>query len=169
MHFSVSHPAEKLKMLDITRDKPVKVAVKVAVPVRDHPKVCRRIWKWCSKGGGEVGSGNPLTEGKHFHCISLCAAATVQFRGQAARTQGQLDEAPAGGHHVQDGRSGTRIDARPAEGGGAAGQWRQSLRPSLRGPARRDLDLRRSGGGPCPDSLRSGGSAPLSGSGESSQ
>ncbi|KAH8402363.1 hypothetical protein KR009_011579, partial [Drosophila setifemur] len=30
--------AEKLKMLDITRDKPVKVAVKVAVPVRDHPK-----------------------------------------------------------------------------------------------------------------------------------
>lgn len=52
MHFSVSHPAEKLKMLDITRDKPVKVAVKVAVPVRDHPKVCRRIWKWCSKGGG---------------------------------------------------------------------------------------------------------------------
>lgn len=42
---------------------------------------------------------------------------------------------------MQDGRSGTRIDARPAEGGGAAGQWRQSLRPSLRGPARRDLDL----------------------------
>ncbi|KAH8300176.1 hypothetical protein KR044_011061, partial [Drosophila immigrans] len=30
--------AEKLKMLDITRDKPVKVSVKVAVPVRDHPK-----------------------------------------------------------------------------------------------------------------------------------
>lgn len=26
-------------MLDITRDKPVKVSVKVAVPVRDHPKV----------------------------------------------------------------------------------------------------------------------------------
>ncbi|KAL7735681.1 hypothetical protein ACLKA6_002558 [Drosophila palustris] len=25
-------------MLDITRDKPVKVSVKVAVPVRDHPK-----------------------------------------------------------------------------------------------------------------------------------
>ncbi|XP_060656996.1 RNA-binding protein asd-2 isoform X2 [Drosophila nasuta] len=30
--------SEKLKMLDITRDKPVKVSVKVAVPVRDHPK-----------------------------------------------------------------------------------------------------------------------------------
>ncbi|XP_037918277.1 branchpoint-bridging protein isoform X1 [Hermetia illucens] len=29
---------EKMKMLDITRDKPIKVAVKVAVPVRDHPK-----------------------------------------------------------------------------------------------------------------------------------
>lgn len=27
-------------MLDITRDKPIKVAVRVAVPVRDHPKVC---------------------------------------------------------------------------------------------------------------------------------
>ncbi len=26
-------------MLDITRDKPIKVAVRVAVPVRDHPKV----------------------------------------------------------------------------------------------------------------------------------
>lgn len=32
-------------MLDITRDKPVKVAVKVAVPVRDHPKV------------GQIGTG----------------------------------------------------------------------------------------------------------------
>lgn len=33
-------------MLDITRDKPIKVAVRVAVPVRDHPKViiyCKRI------------------------------------------------------------------------------------------------------------------------------
>lgn len=30
---------EKIKMLDITRDRPVKIAVKVAVPVRDHPKV----------------------------------------------------------------------------------------------------------------------------------
>lgn len=26
-------------MLDITRDKPVKVCVRVVVPVRDHPKV----------------------------------------------------------------------------------------------------------------------------------
>ncbi|XP_017835966.1 RNA-binding protein asd-2 isoform X2 [Drosophila busckii] len=33
-----SKSSEKLKMLDITRDKPVKVSVKVAVPVRDHPK-----------------------------------------------------------------------------------------------------------------------------------
>nr|XP_036231454.1 branchpoint-bridging protein isoform X2 [Bactrocera oleae]XP_036231455.1 branchpoint-bridging protein isoform X2 [Bactrocera oleae] len=33
-----SKSMEKLKMLDITRDRPVKVAVKVAVPVRDHPK-----------------------------------------------------------------------------------------------------------------------------------
>ena len=30
---------EKSKMLDITRDKPIKVAVRVSVPVRDHPKV----------------------------------------------------------------------------------------------------------------------------------
>ncbi|XP_059226297.1 uncharacterized protein LOC106093636 isoform X1 [Stomoxys calcitrans] len=33
-----SKTLEKTKMLDITRDRPVKVAVKVAVPVRDHPK-----------------------------------------------------------------------------------------------------------------------------------
>ncbi|XP_055636963.1 KH domain-containing, RNA-binding, signal transduction-associated protein 2 isoform X2 [Toxorhynchites rutilus septentrionalis] len=33
---SVIH--EKKKMLDITRDKPIKIAVRVQVPVRDHPK-----------------------------------------------------------------------------------------------------------------------------------
>lgn len=32
-------PSDKGKMLDITRDKPIKVAVRVVVPVRDHPKV----------------------------------------------------------------------------------------------------------------------------------
>lgn len=34
-------------MLDITRDKPIKVAVRVVVPVRDHPKViycCYSSW-----------------------------------------------------------------------------------------------------------------------------
>ncbi|XP_055692428.1 KH domain-containing, RNA-binding, signal transduction-associated protein 2 isoform X3 [Lutzomyia longipalpis] len=30
--------SEKSRLLDITRDKPIKVAVRVAVPVRDHPK-----------------------------------------------------------------------------------------------------------------------------------
>ena len=34
-----SAPQEKSRMLDITRDKPIKVAVRVAVPVKDHPKV----------------------------------------------------------------------------------------------------------------------------------
>jgi hypothetical protein len=32
-------PYEKSKMIDITRDKPIKITVRVAVPVRDHPKV----------------------------------------------------------------------------------------------------------------------------------
>lgn len=68
---------------------------------------------------------------------------------------------------MQDGRAGTRVDARPPEGGGAARQRRQSLCPPLRGPARGDLDLRRSRGGPCPDRLCAGGSATLPGSGES--
>lgn len=36
-------PYEKSKMIDITRDKPIKIAVRVAVPVRDHPKVSD-IW-----------------------------------------------------------------------------------------------------------------------------
>lgn len=27
------------RMVDITRDKPIRVAVRVVVPVRDHPKV----------------------------------------------------------------------------------------------------------------------------------
>lgn len=35
--------SEKIRMLDITRDKPIKVAVRVAVPVRDHPKVNKAI------------------------------------------------------------------------------------------------------------------------------
>lgn len=30
---------QKTKMLDITRDKPIKIVVRVGVPVRDHPKV----------------------------------------------------------------------------------------------------------------------------------
>lgn len=38
-HFECTGPTEKGKMLDITRDKPIKVAVRVVVPVRDHPKV----------------------------------------------------------------------------------------------------------------------------------
>ena len=38
-YFPGSISSEKSKMLDITRDKPIKVAVRVAVPVRDHPKV----------------------------------------------------------------------------------------------------------------------------------
>lgn len=36
---TVPHSYEKGKMIDITRDKPIKVTVRVAVPVRDHPKV----------------------------------------------------------------------------------------------------------------------------------
>lgn len=37
-------PYEKSKMIDITRDKPIKIAVRVCVPVRDHPKV-KELWK----------------------------------------------------------------------------------------------------------------------------
>lgn len=33
------------KMVDITRDKPIKVAVRVVVPVRDHPKVMFSLYK----------------------------------------------------------------------------------------------------------------------------
>lgn len=37
---TIPHMAyEKSKMIDITRDKPIKITVRVAVPVRDHPKV----------------------------------------------------------------------------------------------------------------------------------
>lgn len=41
---------EKSKMIDITRDKPIKIAVRVAVPVRDHPKVKhKKRWKGCDR------------------------------------------------------------------------------------------------------------------------
>lgn len=35
--------SESRRMVDITRDKPIKVAVRVVVPVRDHPKVSTRF------------------------------------------------------------------------------------------------------------------------------
>jgi KH domain-containing RNA-binding signal transduction-associated protein 3 len=37
-HFTRSGREER-RMMDITRDKPIKVTVRVVVPVRDHPKV----------------------------------------------------------------------------------------------------------------------------------
>ncbi|CAH1963483.1 unnamed protein product [Acanthoscelides obtectus] len=36
--------SESRKMVDITRDKPIKVAVRVVVPVRDHPKVVEETY-----------------------------------------------------------------------------------------------------------------------------
>ncbi|CAB3374342.1 Hypothetical predicted protein [Cloeon dipterum] len=40
VHFSTHFPRsrEERRMIDITRDKPIKVTVRVVVPVRDHPK-----------------------------------------------------------------------------------------------------------------------------------
>lgn len=35
-------PYEKSKMIDITRDKPIKISVRVVVPTKDHPKVRKR-------------------------------------------------------------------------------------------------------------------------------
>lgn len=37
------------RMLDITRDKPVKVCVRVVVPVRDHPKVSKKYILYSKK------------------------------------------------------------------------------------------------------------------------
>jgi hypothetical protein len=34
---------EQRRMVDITRDKPIKVTVRVIVPVRDHPKVSEQL------------------------------------------------------------------------------------------------------------------------------
>lgn len=72
---------EKLKMLDITRDKPVKVSVKVAVPVRDHPKVSQ------------------IPDIIRLMVITFCHLP-VQFCWQATGTEGQLDETAPGGHNV---------------------------------------------------------------------
>ena len=36
---SSGYESSDRRMVDITRDKPIKVAVRVQVPVRDHPKV----------------------------------------------------------------------------------------------------------------------------------
>ncbi|XP_019877256.1 KH domain-containing, RNA-binding, signal transduction-associated protein 2 [Aethina tumida] len=38
IHYPKGKNSESKRMVDITRDKPIKVAVRVVVPVRDHPK-----------------------------------------------------------------------------------------------------------------------------------
>lgn len=45
VHFSTHFPRsrEERRMIDITRDKPIKVTVRVVVPVRDHPKVSGKV------------------------------------------------------------------------------------------------------------------------------
>lgn len=57
-------------MLDITRDKPIKVAVRVAVPVRDHPKVCIRknriIFKLKTRKGCLETCENCTPQAQHY-------------------------------------------------------------------------------------------------------
>jgi hypothetical protein len=47
-----SEGGEQRRMVDITRDKPIKVTVRVVVPVRDHPKVSEK--KKCFEHGRTV-------------------------------------------------------------------------------------------------------------------
>jgi hypothetical protein len=49
---------EQRRMVDITRDKPIKVTVRVVVPVRDHPKVSQQwltVFGVCSSLEGNSG------------------------------------------------------------------------------------------------------------------
>lgn len=77
-------------MLDITRDRPVKVAVKVAVPVRDHPKVNTNAEKL------RVYKTDKLLVTYFLSVNSL----SVQFRWQTIGPQRQFDEASTGGDNV---------------------------------------------------------------------
>ena len=45
-----SEGGEQRRMVDITRDKPIKVTVRVVVPVRDHPKVSEKRECLCTEG-----------------------------------------------------------------------------------------------------------------------
>ena len=45
-----SEGGEQRRMVDITRDKPIKVTVRVVVPVRDHPKVSEKMDCLCMEG-----------------------------------------------------------------------------------------------------------------------
>jgi KH domain-containing RNA-binding signal transduction-associated protein 3 len=45
-----SEGGEQRRMVDITRDKPIKVTVRVVVPVRDHPKVSEKKDCLCMEG-----------------------------------------------------------------------------------------------------------------------
>ena len=45
---SSGYEGSERRMVDITRDKPIKVAVRVQVPVRDHPKVIHSFYFFMS-------------------------------------------------------------------------------------------------------------------------
>jgi hypothetical protein len=61
VHFSTHFPRsrEERRMIDITRDKPIKVTVRVVVPVRDHPKVSGKVTQRHTRGTFEMET--------HFH------------------------------------------------------------------------------------------------------
>jgi hypothetical protein len=56
VHFSTHFPRsrEERRMIDITRDKPIKVTVRVVVPVRDHPKVSGKVTQRHTGGAGRL-------------------------------------------------------------------------------------------------------------------
>lgn len=74
-------PPKDQKYVDIYREKPIKVTVKVLVPVREHPKVSRNEKK--NKNGFEM------------HMCLL-----VQFRWQTVGTKRQFTETFTRGDHV---------------------------------------------------------------------
>jgi KH domain-containing RNA-binding signal transduction-associated protein 3 len=64
---------EQRRMVDITRDKPIKVTVRVVVPVRDHPKVSETTERLCMEG--QSGASVKRLNDKHWcfarHCRVL--------------------------------------------------------------------------------------------------
>lgn len=83
---------EPIKYVDVYRERPIRLTVRVLVPVREHPKV--------------------VIKGVIMKIQPERLLLSVQFRWKASGSQGKLNEATARRDHDQNGCARPRINER---------------------------------------------------------
>ena len=92
-------PGRDTKFVDVYHEKPVRLTVRAVVPVKEHPKV------------RQMGS-----QPRSSVVAQILYLFPVQLRGEAAGSEGELDEAAAGRHHDEDGGARAGVNAEQAAG-----------------------------------------------------